>query len=159
MDRQEPTDLLLTPAACYPLYPVIAARGMLPSGGGLYDMHSWCFRREPSRDPTRMQTFPRARVRAHGPGRVQVLKATAWFKRAQDFINELPCLYVIDVAHDPFFGRAGLLADSQREQKLKYELLVLINSEQTDGVRQLQLPDAFQRGLGYPGRMTAARSL
>ena len=27
------TDLVLTPAACYPVYPAIAARGALPAGG------------------------------------------------------------------------------------------------------------------------------
>ena len=47
MDQQEPTDLLLIDAGCSVIqfYPVIAARGILPSEGGLYDMHSWCFRR------------------------------------------------------------------------------------------------------------------
>ena len=104
MDQQEPTDLLLTPAACYPLYPVIAARGMLPSEGGLYDMHSWCFRREPSRDPTRMQTF-RVREFVRMGKDEQVLEfRQAWLDRAQDFVNDLSLPYVIDVAHDPFFG-------------------------------------------------------
>ncbi len=127
---QEATDLLLTPAACYPLYPVIAARGRLPVDGGLYDMHSWCFRREPSRDPTRMQTF-RVREFVRMGENEQVLEfRRAWLERAQDFINNLALPFMIDVANDPFFGRAGrLLADSQREQKLKYELLVPINSE------------------------------
>jgi len=37
----------------------------------------------------------------------------------------------IDVANDPFFGRAGrVLAASQRQQKLKFELLVPVNSEE-----------------------------
>src|ERR1700733_1258862 len=54
---QEPTDLLLTPAAGSRLIPVMAARDALPTEGGLYYMHPWCFRREPSRDPARMQTF------------------------------------------------------------------------------------------------------
>ena len=33
--QQEVTDLLLTPAACYALYPVIAQRGTLPPDGGI----------------------------------------------------------------------------------------------------------------------------
>ena len=49
----------------------------------------------------------------------------AWLDRAQGFAAALALPYKIDVAHDPFFGRAGrLLADSQREQRLKYELLI-----------------------------------
>ena len=55
-----------------------------------------------------------------------------WFERAQDFINELSLPYTIDIANDPFFGRSGrLMAESQRESKLKYEMLVAVNSEAT----------------------------
>ena len=38
--EQKPTDIALTPAACYPLYPTIARRGPLPMSGGLYDLQS-----------------------------------------------------------------------------------------------------------------------
>jgi hypothetical protein len=31
------TDLVLVPAACYPVYPAIAARGVLPPGGVFID--------------------------------------------------------------------------------------------------------------------------
>ena len=42
---------------------------------------------------------------------------------------ELP--FDLDVANDPFFGRAGrMLAASQRDQELKFELLVPINSDE-----------------------------
>jgi seryl-tRNA synthetase len=128
--QQQVTDLLLTPAACYPLYPIIAARGRLPPDGGVYDMHSWCFRHEPSLDPARMQTFRvREFVRMGRPDQVLTFRQI-WFERAQDFINELALPYTIDVANDPFFGRSGrLMAESQRESKLKYELLVAVNSE------------------------------
>ena len=128
--QQQATDLLLTPAACYPLYPIIAARGRLPEDGGVYDMHSWCFRHEPSLEPTRMQTF-RVREFVRMGRNEQVLAfRQIWFERAQDFINELALPYTIDIANDPFFGRAGrLMAESQRESRLKYELLVAVNSE------------------------------
>jgi seryl-tRNA synthetase len=128
--QQQATDLLLTPAACYPLYSIIAARGRLPADGGIYDMHSWCFRHEPSLDPARMQTFRvREFVRMGRDDQVLAFRQI-WFERAQDFINDLGLPYTIDVANDPFFGRPGrLMAESQRESKLKYELLVPINSE------------------------------
>jgi seryl-tRNA synthetase len=128
--QQEPTDLLLTPAACYPLYPIIAGRGVLAPEGGLYDMHSWCFRHEPSQDPARMQCF-RVREFVRMGSNEQVLEfRQAWLDRAQGFINALALPYTIDIAHDPFFGRAGrLMADSQREQRLKYELLVPVAND------------------------------
>jgi len=49
MDRQAPTDVVLTPAACYPLYPMIARRGTLAPQGALFDLKSYCFRHEPSK--------------------------------------------------------------------------------------------------------------
>src|SRR6478672_3972816 len=97
--QQQVTDLLLTPAACYPLYPIIAARGRLPAEGGIYDMHSWCFRHEPSLEPTRMQTFRvREFVRMGRDDQVLAFRQI-WFERAQDFINELVLPYTIDIAN------------------------------------------------------------
>lgn len=128
--QQQVTDLLLTPATCYPLYPIVASRGRLPETGGIYDLHSWCFRHEPSLDPARMQAFRlREYVRVGRSDQVLAFRQL-WIERAQDFINELALPYTIDIANDPFFGRAGrLMADSQRDQKLKYEMLVPVSSE------------------------------
>ena len=50
-------DLVLTPAACYPLYPLVAGRGRVPGGGLLFDVAADCFRREPSRHLDRLQSF------------------------------------------------------------------------------------------------------
>jgi seryl-tRNA synthetase len=129
-DQQRATDLLLTPAACYPLYPVIAARGRLPDQGGIYDMHAWCFRHEPSLDPARMQSFRvREFVRMGRPEQVLAFRE-GWFDRAKQFVGQLALPFTIDVANDPFFGRSGrFMAESQREQGLKYELLVPIDND------------------------------
>src|SRR5438874_2635928 len=55
---QQMTDLTLMPAACYPVYPAIAARGPLPVGGVFVDAGgAWVFRHEPSQDPARRQMF------------------------------------------------------------------------------------------------------
>jgi hypothetical protein len=52
-----PTDLVLTPAACYPLYPLVASRGAIAAGGLVFDVASDCFRHEPSQDIDRFQSF------------------------------------------------------------------------------------------------------
>ena len=52
-----PADLVLSPAACYPVYPIAAARGPLPQGGLRFDVAADCFRREPSRHLDRLQSF------------------------------------------------------------------------------------------------------
>ena len=67
-EGQTATNVVLTPAACYPVYPTIAERGPLPADGALVDVCSYCFRHEPSLDPARMQLFRmREYVRAGTP--------------------------------------------------------------------------------------------
>ena len=128
-DGQEVTDVVLAPAACYPLYPTVAKLGALPEGGRLYDLQSWCFRREPSRDPARMQMFRmREYVRIGTPEQVTEFRQT-WLDRGQQLVAKLGVPFTVDVANDPFFGRAGrMLANNQRDQKLKFELLIPIES-------------------------------
>lgn len=128
---QTATDVVLTPAACYPLYPTVARQGRLPPGGRLFDLQSYCFRREPSRDPARMQMFRmREYVRLASPAEVTDFRAL-WLARGQRLVEQLELPFKVDVANDPFFGRAGkMLANNQRDQKLKFELLVPIESSE-----------------------------
>ena len=128
---QEMTQVALTPAACYGVYPTVAARGRLSEKGALVDVYAYCFRNEPSIDPARMQMF---RQREHV--RVGTLEQTVafrelWMGRGRALIESfhLPC--DVAAATDPFFGRAGkLLATQQREENLKFELLVPITSKE-----------------------------
>jgi seryl-tRNA synthetase len=126
---QAATDIVLTPAACYPLYPIVARRGPLAQDGALFDVQSYCFRHEPSKDPARMQMFRmREFVRIGTPEQVTSFRER-WLERARDFAAALELPHHIDVANDPFFGRAGkMMASSQREQALKFELLIPIES-------------------------------
>ncbi|WP_406856368.1 amino acid--[acyl-carrier-protein] ligase [Alsobacter sp. KACC 23698] len=126
---QQISDVVLTPAACYPLYPMAAKRGALPAQGRLFDLMSYCFRHEPSRDPARMQMFRmREYVRMGTQDEVIAFRKT-WLERGRELIGRLDLPFEVDVANDPFFGRAGrMMANSQRDQGLKFELLVPVNS-------------------------------
>lgn len=127
--EQKATDIVLTPAACYPLYPTVAKRGNLPAGGGLYDLQSYCFRHEPSNDPARQQLFRmREYVRMGTQADVTEFRQT-WMDRGVEMMKAVGLPVEIDVANDPFFGRAGkMLANNQRDQNLKFELLIPITS-------------------------------
>ena len=120
-----PSDLVLSPAACYPVYPIVAGRGRLPRDGGLYDVAADCFRREPSRALDRLQSFRmREFVRIGTPEAIQAFREQ-WMGRAQELAGELALPCELDVANDPFFGRVGqMMAVSQRQQALKFELLI-----------------------------------
>lgn len=126
---QKITDIVLTPAACYPLYPTIAKRGNLPENGGLYDIQSYCFRHEPSKDPARQQLFRmREYVRMGTESDVTEFRQI-WMDRGVDMMEKVGLEVKIDIANDPFFGRAGrMLVNNQRDQNLKFELLIPVTS-------------------------------
>lgn len=126
---QKATKVVMTPAACYPIYPTIAKRGVLPADGKLVDVYSYCFRHEPSLDPARMQLFRmREYVRIGTPQQVMAFREL-WLERGKKLMASLQVPLNIDVANDPFFGRAGkMLAVNQRDQNLKFELLIPITS-------------------------------
>ncbi len=121
---QEMTDLVLVPAACYPVYPAIAERGPLQPGGVTIDAGaSYVFRREPSGDPARMQMFHQRELVRIGEPEVVSEWRDLWRDRAVSLLRRLGLDAVADVAADPFFGRTGrFLAASQREQALKFEV-------------------------------------
>lgn len=120
-----PSDLVLSPAACYPVYPLAAARGPVPAGGLLFDVAADCFRHEPSRALNRLQSFRmREFVRIAPPEEITTF-GEYWMARAQQLAAELALPCKLDVASDPFFGRVGqIMAVSQRQQALKFELLI-----------------------------------
>ncbi len=124
-----PTDLVLIPAACYPIYPMVA--GELPDGGRLFDVLGTCFRHEPSDDPARMQTFHQHEFVHIGTPESSLAFRDDWVGRSQQMMADLGLEVVADAANDPFFGRAGsILAASQREHALKFELLATVSSEE-----------------------------
>jgi seryl-tRNA synthetase len=144
------TDCVLTPAACYPVYPSLA--GVLPARGRLFDVSSYCFRHEPSPDPTRMVAFRmREQVRAGTPSDVMAFRES-WILRARELFERLAVPAYPAPASDPFFGRGGrLLALTQAEQKLKFELLVSIHPEkQPTAVMSFNYhQDHFGRAFGF----------
>lgn len=125
----EPTDLVLSPAACYPVYPLAAARGAVPGKGLIFDVACDCFRHEPSRNLDRMQSFRmREYVFIGAPDQVTAFRAR-WIERAQSMIRQLGLTHTLAGASDPFFGRVGkIMAVSQIEQALKLEMLIPVRS-------------------------------
>jgi seryl-tRNA synthetase len=133
---QTMTDLVLAPAACYPVYPAIAARGPLPAGGTTVDTgDAWVFRHEPSGDPARQQMFHmREIVRIGEPSAVAAWRDT-WRDRAVEILQRVGLDSELAVASDPFFGRPGrMLAASQRAQELKFEVSIAVASPEPTAV-------------------------
>jgi len=128
MTAQAPTDSVLTPASCYPVYPAVAARGPLPASSHVVDVQSWCFRHEPSPDPARMQAFRQREFVFMGTPQGAIAFREAWQARAEAFARRLGLPHRLAAATDPFFGWHGeIMATLQREGGLKSELLVPIS--------------------------------
>jgi seryl-tRNA synthetase len=125
------TDLVLTPAACYPLYPLVAARGAVAAQGVAFDVASYCFRREASHEPGRLQSFRMREYVCVGAPQTALAFRKRWIARAEELAQELALPFTLAAASDPFFGRVGkIMAMSQVEQELKFELLIPVNSEE-----------------------------
>jgi seryl-tRNA synthetase len=123
------TDVVMNPAACYPVYPSFT--GTVPKAGRLVTMLNWVYRHEPSPEPTRMQSFRvREFVRVGTPDQV-VEWRDMWLQRGLDLLTSLDLPARSDVAADPFFGRGGrMLAASQKEARLKFEVVIPVISEE-----------------------------
>lgn len=133
---QTMSEMVLSPAACYPLYPAVAVRGPLPHGGLTLDTgDSYVFRREPSNDPSRMQIFHMREIVRVADRDTVIEWRVRWRVRAQELLQSLGLELELDVANDPFFGRTGrLLAAQQRDQELKWELLAPIANDKPTAI-------------------------
>lgn len=93
---QEATDIVLTPAACYPLYPTIARRGAVKDEGQLYDLQSYCFRHEPSKDPARQQLFRMREYVYMGPQDKVMAFRQLWMDRGTEMMKSVGLPVEID---------------------------------------------------------------
>ncbi|MET0334244.1 MAG: amino acid--[acyl-carrier-protein] ligase [Rhizobacter sp.] len=126
-DLLDITEVMLTPAACYPVYPTFS--GLLPNGGRLVTVLNWVYRHEPSEEPTRLQSFRMREYIRVGRSEDVVVWRDAWLQRALELLRGLGLPVQSDVASDPFFGRAGkMMAANQVDQQLKFEILVPVIS-------------------------------
>lgn len=153
---QTMTDLVVLPAACYPVYPELARRGPLPRGGATVDVgSSWVFRHEASDDPARMQIFHMYElVRVGTPDDVADFR-NSWLPRAVDLFGRLGLETTSELATDPFFGRVGrMLAANQRAQELKFELVATIGGPEPTAIASFNYhQDHFTQvyGIGIEG--------
>jgi len=129
---QSQTDVMMVPAACYPLYPAIAGRGPLDPGGACFDLGDcWVFRNEPSLDPARRQSFRVHELVRIGEPEAVMEWRSEWCQRGAEMLGELGLDSHVASANDPFFGRQGrLLAANQTADDLKWEILVPITGSE-----------------------------
>jgi len=124
-----PADVVMASAACHPLYARLT--GTLPEGGQRFEIQGYCFRHEPSIDPTRMQSFRMHELVYVGDPAQASAHRELWLERAVGLLTGLGLEVEVEEANDPFFGRAGrMLAANQRATALKLEVTCAVSSTQ-----------------------------
>jgi hypothetical protein len=97
----EASEVMLVPAACYPLYP--SATGTLPEQGRTVDLRTFVFRHEPSKDPARMQIFRQREYVRLGTPDEALGHRNYWLKRGEEMLHAVGLDAKPVVANDPFF--------------------------------------------------------
>jgi seryl-tRNA synthetase len=134
LDEFGPTDVALCSAGCHPIYPLVTGT-TVPEEGARFEVETWCFRHEPSEDPARLQSFRQHEFVHLGTPDGAVAHRDRWLERGRALLGDLGLDVAVEVANDPFFGRAGrLLAANQRTKELKFELVAPISSERPGAV-------------------------
>lgn len=124
-----PSNLVLAPAACYPVY-AIAAEKPLPRDGRYFGASACCFRREPSVIPTRLQSFRMQEIVFLGAPRDVAAFRREAMAFAEGIAGDFGLQYRMEVATDPFFGPgARFKSFQQRDQQDKFEMLIPVVPE------------------------------
>ena len=125
--------LMMVSAACHPIYGTLA--GQTLTGDLRFDTVGSCFRHEPSPDPARLVSFRMHEQVFVGSPVGALAHRDEWLGRITDLLGTLGLTVRVDVANDPFFGRAGrMLAVGQREETLKFEILVDIFDDEPTAI-------------------------
>lgn len=121
---REGTDIVVTPAACLPLYPIVATWPLVPAEGYKVALDSYCFRREPSEDPFRMQSFQQFEFVSIHPSALRARQwRNEWSTRAKSILHTIGLDTILQPATDPFFGRWDkVLSQAQIDKNAKIEL-------------------------------------
>jgi len=133
------TGMVLCSAVCHSLYPRLRGSVATFEGAG-YECHGQCFRREPSSDPTRMQSFRMHEFVFVGDAERARQHRDDMLLRGLALLAQLGLEVDGAIANDPFFGRAGrMLAAHQREEHLKWEIVAPVVAEQPTAIASANL--------------------
>lgn len=125
----EPAGVVLSSAACHSLYPLCTGR--LPEEGRRYEIQNWCFRHEPSTDPSRMVAFRMHELVYIGDPDVAQIHRDSMLSNGLELLGSFGLPMHAVPANDPFFGRVGnILASAQLEDNLKIEGVTPICSQE-----------------------------
>jgi seryl-tRNA synthetase len=146
---QQIGDLVLLPAACYPVYATLAGTDLAEPAR--FAVEACCFRQEASSEPGRLRSFRMAEYVTAGPEEHCLQWRGRWLDRVGEWLSALGLPVQVDVADDPFFGPGRKLYQAaQRVQELKLELRVPVAADTVQAVASGNLhKDHFGEVFGF----------
>jgi seryl-tRNA synthetase len=147
--EQEISDLVLLPAACYPVYASITGAEL--SAPIRFMVTGNCFRQEATSEIGRLRSFRMTEYVTAGTEQHCVQWRADWLERVAGWLADLDLAVSIEVADDPFFGPGRKLYQAaQRAQELKLELKVPLDADRVQAVASANYhKDHFGEGFGF----------
>jgi seryl-tRNA synthetase len=127
------SDLVLLPAACYPVYASIAGRDL--DEPARFAVDATCFRQEATSETGRLRSFRMSEIVTAGTEvHCQSWRGT-WLDRVAAWFTAMGLQVSVEVADDPFFGPGRkLFQAAQRVQELKLELKVPVTGDTVQAI-------------------------
>jgi seryl-tRNA synthetase len=147
----EISDVVLLPAACYPVYPTLAGRELTEPAR--FHVEATCFRNEASSEIGRLRSFRMVElVTAGAPGHCSAWRER-WLNRVAEWLTALRLEVAVEVADDPFFGPGRkLYQEAQRLQELKFELRVPVSGDVVQAIASANYhKEHFGEAFGFTG--------
>ena len=121
--EQRLSDLVLLPAACYPVYAGLAGREL--TDPVRFTVEGQCFRQEATSETGRLRSFRMVELVTAGTEEHCLRWRGRWLERVTGWLAEMALKVEVEVADDPFFGPSRrLFQAAQRVQELKFEMKV-----------------------------------
>lgn len=148
--QQSISDVVLLPAACYPVYATLTGRD-LATDPALFHVDATCFRQEASAEPGRLRSFRMVELVTAGSPEHCVRWRAGWLERIPAWLGALGLTVSVVVADDPFFGPGRkLYAAAQRMQELKFEFTATVAPGIVQAVASANLhKDHFGDAYGF----------
>jgi len=127
----EPTDLVLLPAACYPVYATMAGQRL--EQPRTHHVSAHCFRQEATSETGRLRSFRMVEFVTAGDAEHCLSWRDRRLEQVAAWLESLELKVSVEDADDPFFGTGRRIYQAaQRRQRLKFELRVAVD----DGIVQ-----------------------
>ncbi|MGW5053879.1 hypothetical protein [Actinokineospora sp. NPDC004072] len=142
-------DLVLLPAACYPVYATLTGTDLTTPAR--VAVEAPCFRQEATSEPGRLRSFRMLELVTAGDDEHCLKWRARWLDRVAAWFDALGLRARVEVADDPFFGPAKKFYQAaQRKQELKLELRVEVAGGTVQAVASANYhKDHFGTAFGF----------